>query len=246
MLAIDKDNVNFHRDRGLYSAHGFIMDRFYKFIRVDSDAYTVASCLLAPGATLISVFYCADVKLDNNLIVFYHIGDPRDIKVEYRIRSNDPFGIYHLSIPFIDRVTAPLSLPPIFDSPYGRWVVDTNLYQFAINGFNRDVEFVWKLASDGIAQHYQDQQFLVGFHNGDYVLASGHVELSGIYAVNYYYIRPLEYDHDKADTWSSNQTYRKWIEIEKPEHNNLPATNTAKAKNWWNRSIMQWLHSILP
>lgn len=157
---------------------GTLTDRGWDYRWQDStrDAqWNGEFCLVPEGGHFLSVFVCSEIKHSENVLVFYWIGDPRNIVVERRIYISG--RVYHLVVPKLLRVNHnDHPLTPIFDTPYGRVVENLELAKYAERGFDRMIKRVFQFEHDGriidrvSTNGYVNQRFLVEFHNGEVLL----------------------------------------------------------------------------
>lgn len=162
----------------------------YRYEKLKTPSFTSEACHLPMGGNVLSIFVAKDVSLIENTIVFYWLGDERNIHVVRRIIPDltNPV-IYNFSVPFIAKVTEHKKdhpneqLPPVFDSQYGRAFVENKYIPFAEAGFDRKVKRVFQFQRDGnriatrsMGLTYKWQPFLVEFHNGEIVMAFSNLD----------------------------------------------------------------------
>lgn len=172
------------KNAGFYHKERKFKDRNHVYTRDDNAYYTPQTCHIPEGAVLLSVFATTEVELGENVIVFYWIGEPRNIVGVRRIRvsAQEP-TLYIYSVAYVENLAKYLqsdpirAVPDIFDTLYGRVFSQPKYVDMAQAGFNRVVKRVFQFEDDGRRTIpvdsnlvYRNQPFIVEFHNGEYLL----------------------------------------------------------------------------
>ena len=183
-----------------YDAYS-ITDRGYFFYRTNWAESNEKWYLLPEGAKFISSYYTKATELDDNLIVFYTIGDKQEFVAVRRYIGGTPFRPYILSLSRVEQLTKCENLPDIFESPYGRLIKMSSDRQIrnAERGYGCRVKSLHRFASIGGKDHIKGHIYFVRFHNGETDL--------GVCIESYREIGPFSKD-------SANDWYQFWLKNE--------------------------------